>query len=227
MAEQMIAFHRRRPVAWIARRTCAAALAAAFAAGAPAVAQSDYPSRPVQLVVPYGPGGVADVAMRIAAEKLSARLKRQFVVENRPGAGGIAAATAVARAAPDGYTLLMTGNPSAISASLFKALPYNVLSDFAAISTVSFFEPLILTRAGSPLKSVRDIVEAARANPGKLTIGTIVPGSTQEISAPSCSRAWLTSMRPSYRSARQAISRPRRCAATSISPSSSMPRCRG
>jgi tripartite-type tricarboxylate transporter receptor subunit TctC len=159
------------------------ALIALFGVDGRALAQSDYPNRPVQLVVPYGPGGVADVGMRIVADKLTARLKQQFVVENRPSGGGIVAATAVARAVPDGYALLMTGNPSAISASLFKSLPYNVLTDFASTSTTAYFEPLILTRANSPLKSVQDLVKAARANPGKLNFGAINPGSTQHLAA--------------------------------------------
>jgi len=159
------------------------ALIALFGVDCDALAQSDYPNRPVQLVVPYGPGGVADVGMRIVADKLAARLKQQFVVENRPSGGGIVAASAVARAVPDGYTLLMTGNPSAISASLFKSLPYSVLTDFASTSTTAYFEPLILTRANSPLKSVQNLVKAARANPGKLNFGAINPGSTQHLAA--------------------------------------------
>src|SRR5215468_4510249 len=146
-------------------------------------AQSDYPNRPVQLIVPYGAGGIADVGMRIVADQLTGRLKQQFVVENRPGAGGIVAAKAAASAAPDGYTVLMTGNNNAISAGLFKSLPYDILSDFASTSTVSFFDLLIVTRAGSPLKSMQDIVAAARAAPGKLNIGTINPGSTQNLAA--------------------------------------------
>jgi tripartite-type tricarboxylate transporter receptor subunit TctC len=162
---------------------CGATALALYALHASACAQSLYPSRPVQLIVPYGPGGVADVAMRVVADKLSGRLKQQFVVENRPGAAGIVAAKAVATAAPDGYNLLMTGNPTAISASLFKSLPYNILNDFASTSTTSFFDLLIVTRVGSPLQSVRDIVSAARANPGKLNIGTINPGSTQHLGA--------------------------------------------
>src|SRR5262249_9864067 len=151
-------------------RSIAAGLLAAIAATATAHAQSDYPSRPVQLIVPYGAGGIADVGMRILADKLTGRMKQQVVVENRPRAGGIVAAKAGATAAPDGYTLLMTGNNNAISASLFKSLPYDILSDFASTSTVSFFDLLIVTRAGSPLKSVQDLVAAARAAPGKLNI---------------------------------------------------------
>jgi tripartite-type tricarboxylate transporter receptor subunit TctC len=150
---------------------------------APAGAQTDYPNRPVQLIVPYGAGGVADTGMRILTEQLTGLLKQPFVVENRPGAGGIVAAKAGASAAPDGYTLLMTGNNNAISAGLFKALPYDILADFALVSTVSFFDLLIVTRAGSPLSSVADIVRAARANPGRLNIATTNPGSTQNLAA--------------------------------------------
>jgi tripartite-type tricarboxylate transporter receptor subunit TctC len=146
-------------------------------------AQSDYPNRPVQLIVPYGAGGIADVGMRILADQLTGRLKQQFVVENRPGAGGILAAKAAASAAPDGYTVLMTGNNNAISASLFKSLPYNILTDFASTSTTSFFDLLIVTRAGSPLQSVEDIVKMARVNPRSLNIATINPGSTQNLAA--------------------------------------------
>ncbi len=148
-----------------------------------AMAQADYPNRPVQLIVPYGAGGVADTGMRILADKLTARLKQPFIVENRPGAGGILAAKAGAAAAPDGYTLLMTGNNNAISASLFKSLPYNILSDFISISTASFFDLLIVTRAASPLHSMTDVVSFARANPGKLNIATTNPGSTQNLAA--------------------------------------------
>ena len=127
---------------------------AALAIAAPASAQSDYPNRPIQLVVPYGPGGVADVGMRIMAEKLSARLKQHVVIENRPGAGGIVAAKAVATAAPDGYNVLMTGNNNAIAVALFKSLPYDILKDFASTSTVSFFDLLIVAKAESPQRIV-------------------------------------------------------------------------
>jgi tripartite-type tricarboxylate transporter receptor subunit TctC len=159
--------------------------AGALAIGLPgaAQAQSGYPTRPVSLIVPYAAGGVADVGMRILGDKLSDRLKQPFVIENRPGAGGVAAAQVGATASPDGYTLLMTGNNTAIAESLFNKLPYNVLKDFDSISTAAFFDVLIVTRAGSPLKSVQDVIAAAKANPGKLNIGTINPGSTQNLAA--------------------------------------------
>ncbi len=173
------------------RRICPPCVCATFLVGMAmpclmggmASAQSDYPSRPVQLIVPYGAGGVADVGMRILTDALTGRFKQPFVVENRPGAGGIVAAKAGASAAPDGYTLLMTGNNNAISASLFKALPYNILTDFASASTVSFFDLLIVTRADSPLKSIDDVVQAARRNPGRINIATTNPGSTQNLAA--------------------------------------------
>jgi len=163
----------------------AVALAATFIAVSPCAAepQNDYPTRPVSLIVPYAAGGVADVAMRMLGDKLSSRLGQQFVIENRPGAGGIVAAQAAAAAPGDGYTLLMTGNNTAIAATLFKSLPYNVLTDFASVSTAAFFDLLLVTRTGSPLHSVADVIAAARANPGKLNIGTINPGSTQNLAA--------------------------------------------
>jgi tripartite-type tricarboxylate transporter receptor subunit TctC len=148
-----------------------------------ASAQTDYPSRTVQLIVPYGAGGIADAGMRILADKLAGHLKQPVVVDNRPGAGGIVAAKAGAAAAPDGYTVMMTGNHNAIAVSLFKSLPYNILTDFVATSTTSFFDLLIVTRAGSPFKSLQDVVKAARASPGKLNIATINPGSTQNLAA--------------------------------------------
>jgi len=163
----------------IAVMLCAAIVAAASAA----LAEAAYPNRPVTLLVPYGAGGVADVGMRILGDQLSNRLKQQFVIENRPGAAGIVAAQAGAAAAPDGYTLLMTGNNNAIAVALFKSLPYNILTDFASISTAAFFDLLIVTRGGSPLQSLADVIAAAKANPGKLNIGTINPGSTQNLAA--------------------------------------------
>ena len=172
-----------RKVLALAAMMLVAVGAAIGAVRAQAQSQSGYPNRPVMLIVPYGAGGVADVGMRLLGEKLSTRLKQNFVIENKPGAGGIAAAQADLSAAADGYTVLMTGNNNAIAASLFNKLPYNILTDFASVSTASFFDLLIVTRAGSPLKSLSDVVAAAKANPGKFNIGTTLPGSTQNLAA--------------------------------------------
>src|SRR6266702_6407789 len=160
-----------QPVRLLRNMLIAGTLLSTIAMIVTASAQSDYPNRAVQLLVPYGAGGIADVGMRILADQLTNRLKQQFVVENRPGAGGIVAAKSSESAASDGYTVLMTGNNNAISASLFKSLPYNILTDFASTSTTSFFDLLIATRAGGPYRSMQDVIEAARANPGRLNIG--------------------------------------------------------
>lgn len=153
------------------------------ASSVPALSQESYPNRPVRVLAPYGAGGVADTTVRILAQKLGEKLGQQFVIENRPGAGGIVAAKAGAAAPPDGYTLTMTGNGMTISKSLFKSLPYDVLRDFQPISVMAWLDLLITTRADGKLKTVQDIVAAAKANPGKLNFGTIAPGSTQHLSA--------------------------------------------
>jgi tripartite-type tricarboxylate transporter receptor subunit TctC len=146
-------------------------------------AQATYPSRPVQLIIAYGAGSAGDVSMRILAEQLSAKLGQPFVVINKPGAGGVAAAEAVMAAAPDGYTLMLNGNSYTISAALFKSLPYNILTDFASVSMVASFDMLVLVKAGSPMKSMADIIAYAKANPGKLNVGSLAPGTTQYLAA--------------------------------------------
>ena len=147
------------------------------------LAEPGYPGRPVRIMVGFGPGGVADVTMRMLAQKLSERLGQQFIIDNRPGAGGILAHRAVLSGPPDGYTLVVSGNGSAITKSLFRSLPYDVLSDFTPISVTAFLDLLIATKADGPLRSVNDIIAAARASPGKLNFGTVAPGSTQHLSA--------------------------------------------
>jgi tripartite-type tricarboxylate transporter receptor subunit TctC len=148
-----------------------------------AQAAADYPTKPVRVFVPYGPGGVGDLTMRLLADKLGEQLKQQFVIENRPGAGGIVSATEVLRAQPDGYTLGEIGNGQSISASLFKKLPFDVLKDFTTVSVAGSFEMLLAVPANSPYKSLKDIVDAAKQSPGKLNLGAINPGSTQNLSA--------------------------------------------
>jgi tripartite-type tricarboxylate transporter receptor subunit TctC len=183
MTDHIAGAARTRPYRTRGVLAVLASIAGGVLANVSAGAQAPYPQRPVMLIVPYGPGGIADTGMRILADKLSARLGQQFLVDNRPGAGGILAAKAGSSAAADGYTLLMTGNNNAISEALFKSLPYNILTDFASTSTTSFFDLLIVTREGSPLRSVQDVIKAAQANPAKLNVGTINPGSTQNLAA--------------------------------------------
>jgi tripartite-type tricarboxylate transporter receptor subunit TctC len=142
-----------------------------------------YPSKPVRIVLPFGPGGIADITTRTIAPKLSDALGQQVLVENMPGAGGIRASETVARADPDGHTLLLLTNGNAVSQALFKSLPYDPINDFAMISTVGFFSMVIVTRPESPNKTLQEAIAMAKANPGKMNIGSITPGGTQHLAA--------------------------------------------
>jgi tripartite-type tricarboxylate transporter receptor subunit TctC len=142
-----------------------------------------YPERPVRIVLPFAAGGVADTTVRIIAEKLSARLGQRFYVENQAGAGGIAAARTVISSPPDGYTLALLSNGTAVSVSLFKKLPFDPLRDFEPISSLGFFDFIFATGAGSPFRTLGDFIAAAKAKPGALNVGTINIGSTQNLSA--------------------------------------------
>ncbi len=167
-----------RTVNWLG---CAAMLACV---GVTAVAQAQsYPTQPVRIMVPYGPGGVADIVARVVGQKLSESMGQQFIIDNRPSAGGIIATEAVLKSEPDGHTLLWLNQGHAVSVSLFKSLPYDPVKDFAPISTVGFFGMALLVNADSPMKSVADLIAAAKANPSKFNIGTTIPGSTQFIAA--------------------------------------------
>lgn len=161
-----------------------AALAVAGGIGLPSAAraQADYPNHPVRIIVPYGAGGIADVTMRLTAQKLSEKLGQQFIIDNRPGAGGVVGVKAAATATPDGYTLSMIGGGLTIAKSLMK-LPYDLVEDFTPISTTAFYGLLVVTREGGELKSVGDVLNYAKAHPGKLNFGSINPGSAQHLSA--------------------------------------------
>jgi tripartite-type tricarboxylate transporter receptor subunit TctC len=150
----------------------------AFAQGA-----AGFPDRPVRIVVPLGAGGLADISFRLVATKLSELLGKPVVVENMPGAGGIAAAQSVMRSKPDGHTLLVVTNGTSTSPSLFKNLPYDPLKDFSPVAFAAYFDLVILANAEGRHKTLGDLLAAARAQPGKLNIATINPGSTQNLSA--------------------------------------------
>lgn len=166
-----------------ARLSVVTALCALIASVGLSQAQTNYPDKPVRIMVPYGAGGVADVTTRLVAQKLSEQMGQSFVIENRPGAGGIVGAKAVLASPADGYTLFLAGNGSAISESLFKALPFNVVRDFAPVSALAQFDMLLATKSDSQLETVAKIVAFAKTNPGKLNFGTIATGSTQHLSA--------------------------------------------
>jgi tripartite-type tricarboxylate transporter receptor subunit TctC len=160
----------------------AALCAALSAVGTAAFAQS-YPSKPVRIVVPFGPGGVGDISARVLAQKMSEGLGQQVLVENRPSAGGIVASEMVAKADPDGYTLLLLTNGQAVSVSLFKSLPYDAVNDFAPVSTLGLFDMVVLVNSEWKIGSVAELIAAAKASPGKLNFGTINPGGTQHLAA--------------------------------------------
>jgi tripartite-type tricarboxylate transporter receptor subunit TctC len=152
------------------------------ATAARATAQS-YPTKPIRLVVAYAAGGAGDISARLIAQKLSAALGQQVIVDNRPSAGGIIAAEIVARAEPDGYTLLHTTYGHAVSVALFKSLPYDLERDLAPVSPMGFFDILILVNKGSALNHVRDLVRAANAAPDRFNVGTVSIGSGQHMAA--------------------------------------------
>lgn len=157
-------------------------LTALLALPTAAGAQPAFPQQPVHIVVPFGPGGLADITMRGLGERLTPLLGKQVVIENLPGAGGVVAAMAVKKAKPDGHTLLVVVNGTAIAKSLFKQLPYDPQADFAPVSLVTYFDLLVLSNP-SRYGTLKDLLAAAKANPGKLNFATINPGSTQNLSA--------------------------------------------
>jgi tripartite-type tricarboxylate transporter receptor subunit TctC len=171
---------RRIALARLAAATAAALVAVLLVAG---TARAEYPEKPVRIILPYGPGGVADVTTRLVAQKLSERMGQNFFIDNRPGAGGIIAARAVLGFPPDGYTLFLSGNGSAISQSLFASLPFDIERDFAPVAMLAQFEMLLAVKAGHAIDSVEKLVAYAKAHPGKLNFGSVAVGSTQNLSA--------------------------------------------
>ena len=146
-------------------------------------AQPAYPSKPITIIVPFGAGGVADITARTVGQAMSVTLKQAIVIDNRPSAGAVVGSAAVANAKPDGYTLLLMSNANAVSAGLFKKLPYEPVKAFTPVGTLGYFDLALFVADGSPLKTVQDLVARSKAQPGQLTIGTIAVGSTQNLAA--------------------------------------------
>jgi putative tricarboxylic transport membrane protein len=162
--------------------------AAIVAAGALAplqsgLAQPSYPTRPVRVILPFAAGGQADITARLVAERLGEKLGQRFVIENQAGPGGIVAARSVLSAPPDGYTLGLATNGTSISVALYNALPFDPVKDFVTISTVGYFGLVLATNFESPFHTLADFIKAAREAPGKLNLGAISIGSTQELGA--------------------------------------------
>lgn len=170
------------------RRSALALLGTPVVAGlaslsSPLALAQTFPNKPLRIVVPFGAGGVADLTARIVAQKLNELLGQPVVIDNKPGAGGVGASDQVAKSAPDGHTLLLMSNATAVSATLFKKLPYDSVKDFTPVSTLGLFDIGVVVAADSKYKTLGELLAAAKANPGKLNIGSINIGSTQNLSA--------------------------------------------
>ena len=158
---------------------------AAVAAAMPLAsrAQAAFPSRPLRIVVPNAPGGAADLTARTVGQAMSASLGQPVVIENKPGAGGVVAGEQVARAEPDGHTLLLVSSGTAVSAALFRSLPFDTLADFAPVSLMATFDLVIVAAEGGRFRTLADLLAYARAQPGKLNLGSPQVGTTQNLAA--------------------------------------------
>lgn len=146
-------------------------------------AQPVFPTKALRIVVPFAAGGVGDLTARAVAAGLAERLGQPVVIDNRPGAGGVVAADTVARAEPDGHTMFLMSNGTAVTAGLFKTLPYDTVADFTPTSTLGTFDIAVLVPADSPYRTLAQLLAHARAHPGKLNIGSVNMGSTQHLAA--------------------------------------------
>jgi tripartite-type tricarboxylate transporter receptor subunit TctC len=161
------------------------ALLAALIALAPAAARpQDYPARPVTIVVPFAAGGGTDILGRLVAEHLERRLGRAFIIENKPGAGSTTGAAYVARANPDGYTLLMAPSPTmAVAITIYKNLPYDPLADFVPLALVAQTPFVLAVNPSLPVHSIRELIALARERPGELSFGSAGPGTPHHLYA--------------------------------------------
>jgi len=165
-------------VAAALRVACLAAAAATFASGA--IAQS-YPAKSVRLVVPYAPGGAVDIIARATAQELAKRLGQQIIVDNRTGAGGNIASDTVAKALPDGYTLLMASPANTINSSLYTNMPYDPLRDLVAIALIGSVPSVMVANPSLPVQDIRQLIALAKAKPGALTYGSGGSGTTEHL----------------------------------------------
>jgi tripartite-type tricarboxylate transporter receptor subunit TctC len=157
--------------------------AAAFACGHHAMAAESYPSRPVRLIIPAGAGGVTDILGRVIALKLTDSMGQQVIVDNRPGASGIVGSQIVAKAPPDGHTLLMVFPSHPVNPSLYPDIPYDTATAFAPISMVSAVAPVLIVASPFPAKSMKELIALAKAKPGQLNHGSVGSGSMGSLAA--------------------------------------------
>lgn len=164
---------------WLATATAIAATAA-LTLPALSLAQA-FPAKPVKIVVPYPPGGTNDIVVRLLAQKLGDSMGQPFVVENKPGASGNLGAEQVARAAPDGYTLLLVTTGHSIHPSLYKNLRYNIKTDLTPVSELTRGPMLVMVTPSLPYKTIQDVIAAAKAKPGSINFGSAGNGSSTHL----------------------------------------------
>jgi len=163
-------------------RSVLSVIAATLLMASAAQAQT-YPNRAIRIITPFAAGAVSDISLRFVAEKLSAKLGVPVIVDNQQGAGGISAGRQAAAAPADGYTLTLLSNATAVSAGLFKKLPFDPRTDFVPVLGISDFEYLFVTNSASPYKSLKEFVTAAAAKPGTLNVGTSAAGTSNHLTA--------------------------------------------
>ena len=151
--------------------------------GSPLVYAEGYPTKPVTLIVPFAPGGSIDIVARLLGQQLAGRLGRPFVIENRPGAGTVLATAAVAKAPPDGHTLLITTSSLAINASLHKMLPYDPVTSLSPIALVADIPLILVVNPALPVRTAQDLVAFAKQKPGQLTYASSGRGSALHLTA--------------------------------------------
>ena len=156
------------------------ALPAAPTWAQPATAQ-DYPSRPVRIIVPFAPGGSADVFGRFIAQRLQESLGQGFIVDNRPGAGSVIGTDAVAKSAPDGYTLLLMSNTHTVNESLIPNKPFQLMRDFVPVAPINASDLVLVVKASLPVATLADLIKAAKAKPGSLSYASSGPGTPYQI----------------------------------------------
>ena len=174
-------FSRQRGQALVRRVVCAILALSCVAAGA-AHAQA-YPTRPVRIVLPFGPGGVTDITARLLAQRLTDSLKQQVIIDNRPGAGGIVATELARKAEPDGHTIMWLTTGHALAVAMFKSLPYDPVKDFLPVSTVGFFALALVVNGESSVKSLAALIAAVKVNPARFNFAITNIGSSHHLSS--------------------------------------------
>ena len=154
-----------------------------FAFSANAAFAQNYPSRPIRLVIPFSPGGATDVPGRLITQKLAETFGQQIIVDNRPGAGSAIGSEIVARAQPDGYTLLLTGTPFAVIPALYPKLPFDPARDFAPVMQVALAPNVLVVHPSLPVRSVKELIALAQAQPGKINYASGGTGGAQHLFA--------------------------------------------